>query len=157
MTSGSDRYLLLRKIYEGTLFRYGIAAGSGFTADQLVYLASYYWLLKGHNLNLFGYMITPRFPSLIMSFSAGLVVNFSISKYYVFRDSYLKGTTQLGRFMLVTVFIFILNYLFMRVLDDQVHLEAGVSRFVAGASISIVSYFSHKMYTFRVREEIKEA
>jgi putative flippase GtrA len=99
-------------------------------------------------------MITPRAPSLLMSFSVGLVVNFSISKYFVFKSSYLGGRTQLFRFIHVTIIIFTLNYLMMRFLEDQLQLESGISRFVAAASISMLSFVLHRSYTFKVRNEI---
>lgn len=151
-----EKYLLLRRIYEGQLFRYGIAAASGFIADQLTYLFCYYYLLSGKEFAISSWVITPRAPSLMMSFSVGLVVNFSISKYFVFQSSYLGGKTQLFRFIHVTILIFVLNYFAMRFLEDQLNLESGISRFVAAASISIISYFLHRTYTFKVRNEVHD-
>jgi putative flippase GtrA len=150
----TEKYLLLRKIYQGQLFRYGIAAASGFIADQVTYLLFYYVVLSGKQFPLGTWMITPRAPSLLMSFSVGLVVNFSISKYFVFKSSYLGGRTQLFRFIHVTIIIFTLNYLMMRFLEDQLQLESGISRFVAAASISMLSFVLHRSYTFKVRNEI---
>lgn len=150
----TEKYLLLRKIYKGQLFKYGVAAASGFIMDQLTYLLFYYFILSGKQFQLASWMITPRAPSLIASFSAGLIVNFSISKYYVFQSSYLGGKTQLFRFIHVTIIIFILNYMMMRFLEDQLGMESGISRFVAAASISMLSFFLHKSYTFKVRNEV---
>lgn len=152
--NSQEKYLLLRKIYQGQLFRYGIAAASGFMTDQLTYLLFYYVILSEKQFPLGSWIITPRAPSLIMSFSAGLVVNFSISKYYVFQNSFLRGRTQLFRFIHVTIIIFILNYMMMRFLEDQMGMESGLSRFVAAASISLLSFFLHKTYTFKVRNEV---
>jgi putative flippase GtrA len=150
----TEKYLLLRKIYEGQLFRYGVAAGSGFLTDQLTYLICYYWIFAEKEFPVASWMITPRVPSLLISFSAGLIVNFSISKYFVFKSSFLRGRTQFFRFIHVTCIIFILNYMMMRFLEDQLGMESGLSRFVAAASISLLSFFLHKTYTFKVRNEV---
>jgi len=156
METGRDKYLILKRIYEGQLFRYGVAAASGFITDQLTYLLMYYVLLSGKQIPLGDWVITPRVPSLIMSFSAGLLVNFSISKYYAFQGSQLRGRIQLIRFLQVTVIIFVLNYIMMRMLEDQFGIESGISRFIAAASISIFSYFLHKSYTFKMRSEVRD-
>jgi putative flippase GtrA len=153
-SDSTEKYLLLRKIYEGQLFRYGVAAGSGFLMDQITYLICYYFLFAEKEFPLGTWMITPRVPSLLISFSVGLVVNFSISKYFVFKSSFLRGRTQFFRFIHVTIIIFILNYVMMRFLEDHFGLESGISRFVAAASISLLSFFLHKSYTFKVRNEV---
>jgi putative flippase GtrA len=156
METGRDKYLILKRIYEGQLFRYGVAAACGFITDQLTYLLMYYVILSGKTIPIGDWVITPRVPSLLMSFSTGLLVNFSISKYYAFQGSALRGRIQLIRFLQVTVIIFILNYMVMRMLEDQFGLESGISRFVAAASISIVSFFLHKSYTFKMRSEVRD-
>jgi len=157
MENSREKYFILRRIYEGQLFRYGLAAASGFLADQILYLFLYYIVLADRPIHLFDLVITPRVPSLMLSFSVGLVINFSISKYFVFQGSYLRGRIQLFRFLNVTLVIFILNYLMMRMLEDQLGMESGISRFVAAASISILSFFLHKSYTFKMREEVRDS
>ncbi len=128
-------------------FRYLIAAGSGMTVDLIAYTILYHFIL-----------FHLHFPSFIISFSLGLITNFLVSKFFVFSESELATKTQFKRFFLISIVVFLANLGFMQILYVQIPriseslpkipFYGGFVRLVAGGTIAIISFVSHKFLSF---------
>lgn len=127
--------------------KYLVAAGSGMLVDLLAYTVLFHFVL--YHLH---------FPSLIISFGLGLITNFLVSKYVVFSQSTLETGTQFKRFLAISAVVFFANMGLMQVLYIQLPrisdllpklpFYGGIVRLVAGGSIAIVSFLSHKFLSF---------
>ncbi len=128
-------------------FKYLIAAGSGMSVDLIAYTLLYHYILFHLHL-----------PSFIISFGLGLITNFMVSKFFVFSDSELKTQTQFKRFFLISVVVFFANFGFMQILYAQlpkisetipkIPFYGGFVRLIAGGTIAIISFLSHKFLSF---------
>lgn len=127
--------------------KYLIAAGSGMTIDLIAYTLLYHFIL--YHLHL---------PSFMISFSLGLITNFLVSKFFVFSESELNTKTQFKRFFLISLVIFFANLGFMQILYAQlprisesipkIPFYGGFVRLLAGGTIAIISFLSHKFLSF---------
>jgi putative flippase GtrA len=129
--------------------KYLIAAGSGMTVDLIAYTILYHFILFHLHI-----------PSFVISFSLGLITNFLVSKFFVFSGSQLSTKTQFKRFFLISLVVFFANLGFMQLLYTQipriseslprVPFYGGIVRLVAGGTIAIISFLSHKFLSFEV-------
>lgn len=128
-------------------FKYLIAAGSGMSIDLIAYTILYHYILFHLHV-----------PSFVISFSLGLITNFLVSKFFVFSESELNTRTQFKRFFVISVVVFLANLGFMQVLYTQIPkisetapripFYGGFVRLVAGGTIAIISFLSHKFLSF---------
>ena len=140
------RYLLSLKPV-----RYFFSAGIATVVDVLVYYLVYNFVLHQNELNVFGNLVF-KAPTVALtcSYSCGLITNFSITKYFVFHESELKGRVQLFRFILVAMVVLIANYFFMYFLINILHWYPTLSRAVSAISIGIFSFVAHRFFSFRM-------
>jgi|YNPMSStandDraft_2_1061718.scaffolds.fasta_scaffold00942_3 putative flippase GtrA len=127
--------------------RYIVAAGSGMTVDLIAYTLLYHFIL--YHLHI---------PSFIISFSLGLITNFAVSKFFVFSESELSTQTQFKRFFIISIVVFFANLGFMQLLYIQlpkiseaipkIPFYGGFVRLLAGGTIAIISFLSHKFLSF---------
>ncbi len=128
-------------------FKYLIAAGSGMSVDLIAYTLLYHYILFHLHL-----------PSFIVSFSLGLITNFMVSKFFVFSNSELNTKTQFKRFFMISIMVFLANLGFMQILYAQlpkisesipkIPFYGGFVRLIAGGTIAIISFLSHKFLSF---------
>src|SRR6185369_14546890 len=91
-------------------FRYAVCGGSNMVLDILLYYISYNFILKKEILDLGFYAFKPHIAALFMAFCVSFPTGFLLSKYVVFKDSFLRGRIQLFRYMLVVAINLLLNY-----------------------------------------------
>ena len=111
------------KIFEflqSRVFKYFIAAGVATVVDVGLYYLCFNYLFEKQPVTLFdSFVLKATTISLVISYSCGLVTNFSISKFLVFTDSEMKTTSAFFRFVMVALFVLMLNYFFMDFLIHQ--------------------------------------
>jgi putative flippase GtrA len=144
---------MIKKILQNKVFRYFIAAGTATVVDVVVYFITYNYILFKKDFALSDVIVVSA-PSisLVISFSCGLLTNFVISKYYVFTESNIKGRHQLVRYVLVALFVLMLNYFFMSFLIKGLNWYPTLSRVVSALTIGVVSFVFHKVFSFKVRK-----
>ena len=109
-----------------------------------------YILLKSH-LHFAHITIGAHIASLCISFSLGLVTNFLITKYFVFKESNLRGREQFLRYILIAAITFVGNYFMMKLLVDVFNVWPTLARLFAVGSIALLSFRLHKVFTFKVK------
>jgi putative flippase GtrA len=137
--------------------RYLLAAGTATAIDIGVYTALYAWF---RHLTDWSMPASPHASAFIGGFSAGLLTNFWISKKLVFKESVLATRTQLIRFTTVALLVLAANWYFMELLRKisssyleslPIDFKAFIIRTTAAAVVAILSFVSHKAFSFRVR------
>jgi putative flippase GtrA len=148
---------LFHKIYAHNVFRYFVAAGTATVVDLTVYYLVFHHVFYGEMFLKFNtFEISIPSICLIVSFSCGLVTNFTISKYFVFKDSQLKTSTQFMRFLIVAVLILLANITFMNFLIKIVGIFPTISRAISAVIIGLFSFILHKAFSFKTEKKDSE-
>jgi len=144
----------LKKLLKSKIFKYFISAGVATWVDITVYFLAYNYLYKKLDFDLFGmYVVSAPSASLLLSYTIGLLTNFTITKMLVFKESELATYKQLFRYVIVAIFVLILNYIAMRFLIRQLDWFPTVSRAVSAISIGLLSFVIHKSFSFKMNSK----
>ncbi|MBK8847933.1 MAG: GtrA family protein [Bacteroidetes bacterium] len=146
--------IIIQTFFKSRVFRYFVAAGVATVVDISVYYIMLHYVLQMRVFDITDY-ISVSSPSiaLFVSYSCGLVTNFGISKYYVFKESSLQTNKQLFRFVSVGLLVFFLNYSLMSFLIHRLEWYPTVARIFSALSLGVVSYMFHKLFTFMVSKK----
>src|SRR5689334_17932977 len=125
-----------RQLFQSKVFRYFLSAGLATWVDIMVYFLAYNYIYRKLDFDLFG-IITISAPtaSLILSYTAGLITNFTVTKFLVFHESDLETHKQLFRYVLVAIVVLCLNYVLMSFLIRQWHWYPTIARAFSAISI----------------------
>lgn len=148
---------MIQKIYHSKVFRYFIAAGVATVVDISVYFVMFNYILKKLPVPFAGLEFQAPTVALAVSYSCGLVTNFTITKLFVFHESTMRTRYQFLRFAGVAFFILGLNYLLMTFLIRQLDWFPTVARTFSALSIGVLSFTIHKSFSFKVRKSAGSA
>ena len=142
---------LIFQLFYNKVFRYFIAAGLATVVDVCMYYSMFHFVLHETNIALDDEIVigAPSI-SLLVSYSCGLVTNFSISKYWVFHESELRGSHQFFRFVMVALTVLVANYFFMNFLIKSMGWFPTLSRAVSAVTIGVFSFLAHKVFSFKM-------
>ncbi|MBA2248933.1 MAG: GtrA family protein [Chitinophagaceae bacterium] len=149
-------YPPFKRVMNVQTFRYAVCGGSNTLLDILIFFYSYNYILQKQNLDLHFIVFKPHIAALWMSFCISFPVGFLLSKYIVFNNSYLQGSIQLFRYVLVVIINLFLNYAFLKIMVEYMNFYPTVARIFATCFIVLFSYLSQKHFTFRERKESHE-
>ena len=142
---------MVRKILDNKIIRYFFSAGLATLVDISVYFVAFNYIYQKQDINFFSIaVLSAPTASLMLSYTCGLITNFFITKYLVFKESDLKGIHQLLRYIMVALLILILNYFFMSFLIKVLNWFPTIARIVSALSIGMLSFVIHKFYSFKV-------
>lgn len=143
---------LVQHILDNKLFRYFLSAGLATWVDVLTYFLVYNYLYKKTDIVITdGLVVASTTASLLMSYTAGLITNFTLTKWLVFKESELETHKQLFRYVLVALLILALNWMLMRVLIRNLEWYPTLSRATSALLIGFLSFFIHRVFSFRVK------
>lgn len=144
--------ILVQHILDNKLFRYFLSAGLATWVDVLTYFLVYNYLYKKTDIVITdGLVVASTTASLLMSYTAGLITNFTLTKWLVFKESELETHKQLFRYVLVALLILALNWMLMRVLIRNLEWYPTLSRATSALLIGFLSFFIHRVFSFRVK------
>ncbi|MCE2845501.1 MAG: GtrA family protein [Sphingobacteriales bacterium] len=142
----------VQHILDNKLFRYFLSAGLATWVDVLTYFLVYNYLYKKTDIVITnGLVVASTTASLLMSYTAGLLTNFTLTKWLVFKESELETHKQLFRYVLVAMLILALNWMLMRVLIRNLEWYPTLSRAASALFIGFLSFFIHRVFSFRVK------
>lgn len=142
----------LKGIFNSKIFRYLISAGLATWVDVIVYFLAYNYLYQKTDIVFGGgIVIASTTASLVMSYTAGLLTNFMLTKWLVFSDSELQTHQQLFRYVLVAILVLALNWMLMRFLIIRLAWYPTISRAVSALLIGFLSFSIHKVFSFKVK------
>ncbi len=133
-------------------FRYAACGGSNTLLDIILF---HIFEKKFAPFGLFhfgAFAISTHIAAMIAAFSITFPIGFYLSRYVVFSESNLRGRIQLIRYFSMVLACFALNYMFLKVLIEQMHIEPTVSKIITTFFVVAFSYFSQKHFTFKVKK-----
>ncbi|MBK9319248.1 MAG: GtrA family protein [Bacteroidetes bacterium] len=140
----------LKPLLKSKIIRYLISAGLATWVDVVVYFVSFNYLYKKEDIDIFGfYTVSAPTASLILSYTIGLLTNFTLTKFLVFKESELETHKQLFRYVMVAILVLILNYFLMSFLIRQLEWYPTLARAVSAVSIGVLSFVVHKSFSFK--------
>ncbi|MBX3103067.1 MAG: GtrA family protein [Bacteroidetes bacterium] len=157
----------IQQTLEKRFMRYLVAAGIATVVDIAVYTLAYAFIFTEEVY----FQITPevfitrQLMAILFSYHCGLLVNFGISKYFVFKESDLRTGTQFLRFLLVAEIVFVANFLMTRFLwsiipylleIDNEKVLALIIRTISAGTIGVLSFILHKIFSFEVQRAVAE-
>lgn len=137
------------RLFNSKAVRFLFTAGAATVVDVAVYFIFFNFILVKADLLLFGKTLSAPSVSLVISFSCGLITNFFLTKNFVFKGSDLRSGVQFGRFVLVAIGVFFLNYYFMNTLINVFGWFPTIARGFSAITIGVLSFMMHKMFSFR--------
>lgn len=131
-------------------FRYLACGGFSTSLDILLFFLSYHFILHEQVVDIAGIAISPHIAAFLMAFCVSFPTGFSLSKFVVFPDSDLGGRVQLMRYFLLVLCCLMLNYIFLKLFVDHLHLFPTVAKILTTIIVALFSYLSQKHFTFRI-------
>jgi putative flippase GtrA len=146
---------LLARLLQSKIFRYFLSAGLATWVDIVVYFLAYNYVYIKTDIDFLGLMvISAPTASLMLSYTAGLITNFTVTKFLVFNESELETHKQLFRYVLVAVGVLGLNYMMMSFLIRSLEWFPTVARAFSALSIGVLSFVVHRSFSFKVQRKI---
>jgi putative flippase GtrA len=136
------------KLLQNEVIRFVFSAGAGFLVDITAYYIFYHNLLTQKTYHIFNASVRNSTLSLALSFFLGVLVNFLITRYFVFSESKLPPYKQFFRFISVAIVGFFANLAVLKFFIQRVHMYPPVARPLAALSLFFLSYFVHKFFSF---------
>lgn len=142
--------LALKKsnLLKNQFVRFILSAGVGFLVDISAFYLFYHNFLTQKTYFILFTTVRNSTLSLAISFFLGVVVNFIITKYFVFSESQSSPFKQFFRFILVATVGFFANLFVLKFFIQDVQMYPPVARPVAALSLFFASYFVHRFFSF---------
>jgi len=136
------------KLLDNHIVRFVFSAGLGFLVDISAFYLFYHNFLVQKTYNILSITVRNSTVSLALSFFMGVVVNFLITKYFVFSQSKSSSLKQFIRFASVAVIGFFANLAILKLFIQDLNMYPPVARPLAALSLFFASYFIHKAFSF---------
>lgn len=136
------------KLLKNQVIRFVFSAGIGFLVDVSAFYLFYHNLLVQKTYHVIFFTVRNSTLSLAISFFLGVVVNFLITRYFVFSESKSSPAKQFFRFVLVAVIGFFANLAVLKFFIEDLHFYPPVARPAAALSLFFLSFFVHKFFSF---------
>jgi putative flippase GtrA len=134
-------------------FRYLACGGGNTLLDIILYYIMYNFVLHQQDVHLPSLTISSPIAALFMAMSITLPTGFLLSKYIVFSESNLRGRIQLFRYFMQVAACLLLNYLFMKLFVEYLHIYPTISKIITTFFVVCFSYLTQKKFTFKVKSE----
>lgn len=142
-------YPLFSKLMDKTTFRYAACGGSNTVFDLFLFFIFYNFVLQKQMVHFSFVTVSPHIASFLLAFVVSFPTGFFLNKTIVFQDSYLRGRVQLFRYFLTVCLSLLLNYFFLKLFVEQLHIYPTISKFLTTFFVVGVSYVSQKYFSFK--------
>jgi putative flippase GtrA len=140
--------ILNHKLAKNQQVRFVLSAGTGFLVNVLVFFLLSNTIFVKPVYRIFTHNIHNSTVAFAISFFAGVVVNFLLTRYYVFYESKSTPPKQFIRFVSVAIIGFFANLGLVTLLTQKFDVYPTVAVVIAGLSLFFASYFIHKVFSF---------
>lgn len=148
---------MINKLINQSIFRYGIAAAIATGVDVVVYFLTYNYVLRKADFYLSpSLVISAPTVSLAVSYSCGLITNFTLTKFFVFPGSDLRTRHQLLRYVMVAIIVLGLNYIIMSALIKGFEWYPTIARATAAVLAGFASFAAHRVFSFRGNDVVNK-
>lgn len=147
-------YPPFNKLMPEQTFRYAVCGGGNMLLDIFLFYISFNFILHKRDLDLGFIVFKPYNAALGMAFCITFPLGFLLNKYLVFSGSYLRGYTQLFRYLLIVIVNLFLNYVILNLMVQYFHFYPTISKIFATVIIVTFSFISQKHFTFKVKKNL---
>ncbi len=130
-------------------FRYAACGGLNMCLDTLLYYVTFHYILCKQDVNLGIVVVSAPIFAMCIVFPITLFNGFWLNRHIAFRESPLKGTTQLVRYLLSVGGALALNYACMKIFVDALNIYPTPSKLLSTLVTIVYSYLMQKYFTFR--------
>ena len=132
-----------------TTFRYAACGGANTVFDIFLFFISYNFILQKQFVALPFIVVSPHIAAFLMAFLVSFPVGFLLMRFIVFQDSPLRGRIQFFRYFLSVCVSLFLNYAFLKILVERLHIYPTVSKIITTFFVVAFSYFAQKNFSFK--------
>lgn len=134
-------------------FRYAACGGANTFLDIFVFFISYNFILHKQDLDLGILTFKPYVAAFIISFCVSFPTGFFLMRNIVFTQSTLHGKVQLLRYFLLVCACIGLNYIFIKLFVEQLHIYPTAAKMLTTIIVVSFSYLTQKHYTFKAEQK----
>lgn len=138
-----------RRYMDKTTFRYAACGGANTVFDIFLFFISYNFILQKQFVELPFIVVSPHIAAFLMAFLVSFPVGFLLMRFIVFQDSPLRGRIQFFRYFLSVCVSLFLNYAFLKILVERLHIFPTVSKIITTFFVVAFSYFAQKNFSFK--------
>ncbi|HEY8931185.1 MAG TPA: GtrA family protein [Mucilaginibacter sp.] len=148
-----------KKFLDNDVVRFVLSAGIGFLIDVAAYYILFHNIFTEPTYRVLGFVVRNTTLAFSISYILGVVVNFIITKYFVFHQSTTSSSKQFFRFVSVAVIGYFANLTLLKVYIQAFHFYPPIARPSAALTLFFASYFIHRMFSFSLslRHHVGEA
>jgi putative flippase GtrA len=139
---------IANKLFKSEVTRFILSAGIGFLVDVSSFYLFYHNLLTKKKYFILFFTVRNYWLSFSISFFLGVMVNFLITRYFVFTKSTTKPVKQFVRFISVAIVGYFANLTLLTVFVADLNIYPPLARIVAALSLFFASFFVHKVFSF---------
>jgi len=137
-----------RKLLHNQVVRFILSAGMGFLVDISAFYLFYHNLLTQKRYHIVFFTLRNSTLSLSISFFLGVLVNFIITRYFVFAEATTPPLKQFVRFVSVAIVGYFANLAVLDFFIADLNFYPPVARITAALSLFFASFFVHKFFSF---------
>lgn len=145
-------YSPFRRLVSNQTFRYAVCGGGTTLLDIAIYFVGYNFIFQKQVVYTPLGAISPYIAAFLLSFAISFPVGFYLNRQIVFPGSALKGQTQLFRYLLLVLTCIFLNYIFIKLFVEQLHIYPTFSKILTTVIIISFSFLTQKHFTFRIKK-----
>lgn len=144
-------YPLFRRVMPLQTFRYAACGGFNTLLDIFIFYISFHYLFHEQVVHIGSIAISPHIAAFLASFCITFPIGFYFSRYVVFTGSNLRGRVQLVRYLLLVLACIALNYMFIKIFVEQLHIFPTVAKIFTTVIVVTFSYLTQKHFTFKTK------
>ena len=146
-------YPMFKRFFDKTTYRYAACGGANTVFDILLFFIGYNFIFKKQMVELPFIVISPHIAAFLMAFFFSFPTGFFLMRYVVFKESSLKGRVQLFRYFISVCFSLFLNYVFLKIFVEQLHIYPTVSKVIITFFVVGFSYLAQKYFSFKTEKK----
>lgn len=146
-------YPAFKKFMPLQTFRYASFGSANALLGLFIYYIGYKYIFAESIFDMGFFAFEPHSAALFLSSFISFVVGFTLNKFLVFNESYLKGRIQLFRYFLSFSFNLVINYFLLKLLVEVWHWDAILSQVVTAMIVIGISYFTQRHFTFKMKPD----
>jgi putative flippase GtrA len=136
------------KLLKNQVVRFVLSAGVGFLVDVGAFYLFIHYVLVEKTYHIIFVTVLNYTLSFSISFFLGVLVNFLITRYFVFSESNLPPYKQFFRFVSVAFIGYFANLAVLKTFVQSLHMDPLIARPAAALSLFFLSFFIHKFFSF---------
>lgn len=142
-------YPFFKRFFDKTTYRYAACGGANTVFDIVLFFIGYNFIFKKQLVELPFIVISPHIAAFLMAFFFSFPTGFFLMRYVVFKESSLNGRVQLFRYFISVCFSLFLNYVFLKIFVEQLHIYPTVSKVIITFIVVGFSYLAQKYFSFK--------